>query len=371
MLFKHGERTPGAMHRTGALVLLLLAMAAAPLTQAQYQPPESLNPSAPRYPDFDTSQSGEVWLVYTYEIDVDGLVKKLQIHSSNDVEEVNSAIVNHISQMRYRPAMRDGKPVLTYVGPVFFTLILDEERQLTPIFQQYYDLAQQQIAAGDYDAAFESAVAMKDMARRNAYEEVQVQLLAARMAAHWEDPAAELQHLKRAVEFQALADSKNFKHGYLDANQYLLTLSRIHELQLQNQMLADASRTLFSMMSINSDSMITTGSRFRHDDFEVQVDQTRSLEIKAELTPIYRGGPGSWEGWLARPEFALENVRGGKIDSVFLVCEEGERRLDYPYRRQWTVPPGMTSCKVELSGAAGTRLLLKQLPTVAAPPAAR
>ena len=97
MLFKHRERTPGAVHRTGAAVLLLLAMVTAPLTQAQYQPPESLNPSAPRYPDFDTSQSGEVWLVYTYEIDVDGLVKKLQIHSSNGVEEVNSAIVNHIS----------------------------------------------------------------------------------------------------------------------------------------------------------------------------------------------------------------------------------------------------------------------------------
>ena len=369
MVLRHKENMSRLQYRALAIAMLLIGLCGAPFTLAQYQPPQSLNPNAPRYPDFDTTQSGEVWLVYTYEIDVDGLVKKLQIHSSNGVEEVNAAIAAHITQMRYKPASRDGNPVLTYVGPVFFTLILDEARQLTPIFRQYYDAAQQQIAAGDYDAAFENAVAMKDMARRNAYEEVQVQLLAAKMAAHWEDPAAELQHLKRAVEFQTLADSKNFTNGYLEANQYLLTLGRIHELQLQNQMLADASRTLFSMMSVNADSMITTDARFRHEDFEIQVDQTKPLEIKAELTPIYRGGPGSWEGWLARPEFALDNVRGGKIDSVFLVCDNGERRLDYPYSRRWTIPAGLNSCKVELSGASGTRLLVRQLPTVMAPPA--
>ena len=174
-------------------------------------------------------------------------------------------------------------------------------------------------------------------------------------------------HYIAIAEFQTLADSKAFKNGYLEPNQYLLTLARIHELQLKNQMLADASRTLFSMMSLNADSMITTDSRFRHEDFEMQIDQSKPLETKAELTPIYRGGPGSWEGWLARPEFAIENIRGGKVDSVFLVCENGERRLDYPYSKQWSIPAGMKSCKIEVSGASGTRMLLRQLPTVAAP----
>ena len=354
----------GAWIKAALASLLLLSSA---LSFGQYQPPQNLNPEIPRYPDFDTTQSGEVWLVYTYEIDVDGLVKKLQIHSSNEVVMVNDAIKAHISGMRYQPAMRNGKPVLTYVGPVFFTLILDEERRLSPIFQRYYDVAKQQISAGDYDGAFENAVAMKNIAKRNAYEEVKVQLLAAQLVAHWEDDAAELQHLKRAVEFQTLADSKKFTHAYLEPNQYLVTLGRIHEIHLKNQMVADAGRILDSMMGLDAESMITTDARFRHEEFQMQVDGSKPLETKAELTPIYRSGPGSWESWLARPEFGLDKVRG-KIDSLFLICDNGERRLDYPYQTKWNIPAGMQACKVEITGDSGTRLVFKQFPTVMAPP---
>ncbi|MFT6958801.1 MAG: hypothetical protein ACJAYC_003823 [Halieaceae bacterium] len=360
----------GATGFSGAAINAVLAsvlLLSSALSFGQYQPPQNMNPEIPRYPDFDTTQSGEVWLVYTYEIDVEGLVKKLEIHSSNEVVMVNEAIKAHISRMRYQPAMRNGQPVLTYVGPVFFTLILDEERRLSPIFQRYYDVAKQQISTGDYEGAFENAVAMRGMARRNAYEEVKVQLLAAQMAAHWEDDAAELQHLKRAVEFQTLADSKKFTHGYLEATEYLVTLGRIHEVQLSNQMMADAGRILDSMMELDAESMITTGVRFRHEEFQMEVDGSKPLETKAELTPIYRGGPGSWEGWLARPEFGLDKVRG-KIESLFLICDSGERRLDYPYQIKWTIPAGMQACKVEITGDSGTRLVFKQFPTVVAPP---
>ncbi len=360
------SRLTAACIRTVLTVPLLLA---ATLSYAQYQPPQSLNPERPRYPDFDTTQSGEVWLVYTYEVGLDGLVKNMQIHSSNGVAEINQAIADHIAATRYQPAMRNGQPVLTYVGPVFFTLILDEQRVLSPIFQRYHDTAKQQIAAGDFDGAFDNAVAMRDMARRSAYEEVQVQLLAAQLSAHWEDDAAELQHLKRAVEFQTLADSKRFKNAYLEPNQYLITLARIHELQLKNQMQGDASSVLESMMNLNAESMITTDARFRHDEFEMQVDATKPLETKAELTPIYRDGPGSWESRLARPEFGIDRVRG-KIESLYLICENGERRLQYPYQSKWFVPAGLQACKLEITGDSGTRLVFRQYPTVVAPPPA-
>ena len=57
------------------------------------------------------------------------------------------------------------------------------------------------------------------------------------------------------------------------------------------------------------------------------------------------------------PDQHLDHVSDG---SVFLVCANAEQQLRYPAQDPWTIPPGWTQCMIDVSGKAGTRMVLHQ-----------
>ncbi len=91
------------------------------------------------------------------------------------------------------------------------------------------------------------------------------------------------------------------------------------------------------------------------------------VATKGELTPLYRGGPGSWEMRLSRDRFTIREIRGD-VDWLYLACLGSEKRLPFPSLRPWEIPAGWRECKVEISGRAGTRFELHQLAPGASSP---
>ncbi|MEM1114407.1 MAG: energy transducer TonB [Pseudomonadota bacterium] len=337
-----------------AALLMLVALPAA----ANFTPPKNLDPQNSGV-NLDKSFTDEAWLVYTYDIDDQGEVINATIHSSNGVPTVEQAVLGQINAMRFSPATRNGKPVKVSADPIFFTWILDKPREMTPTFSETYALAWDEFKQGNYDGALDYAVQLKSMPGRNAYEEVKFQVLAASIMSRWDDEAAELQHLGRAVELQELADKNDFINPYIESGQYLMILDRIHTLKLNGMMLADASEVLAQIQSLAPGTEVAQRSQARHAEVEAMYAGMIDVAISAELTPIYREGPGSWKTGLSRTQFTISNVRG-KILGVYLACDQGDVPLRYPSSTAWVIPGGWTNCEVDVSGRAGTRFKLNQ-----------
>ena len=355
MCSKHGALARRSSIRALPVLLLLVSCLAGAGT---YTPPQNLAPESANI-RLDTSYQDDAWMVYTYDIDEQGLVTNAKIRSSNGVPSAENAVLGKLGMMRFRPAMRDGQPVKASADPVIFTWILDLPREMSPQFEATYLRAWALFNEEQYDAAFDQASILKDMPGRNAFEEVKYQILAASLASRLQDGAAELQHLGRAVELQSLALENNFKHHYIEPDQYLLILERIHTLQLERMMLADAAVTLGNIQAQGGGTDIAAREAVAYKAAEAQFNATRDVTVSGELMPIYRGGTGAWKAGLSRNKFSISDVQG-KVDAVFLVCGSRDMQLRYPAEDPWVIPDGMNHCKIDVAGTPGTRFTLHQ-----------
>jgi TonB family protein len=344
-------------HNSRFFIAVISLAIALPVWSA-FVPPQNLDPATASI-RLDSSFQSDAWLVYTYDIDAEGRVVNATIQSSNSVPEVEQAVLQQVGAMRFKPAQRNGKPVKVSADPVIYTWILDKPRELSPRFSDLYQQAWAHYSEQDYDAAFEIAVQLKTYPGRNALEEVKFQILAASLASRWEDQAAELQHLSRVVEFQRLALTNNFSNVYVPADQYLKVLNRILTLQLDRRMLADAARTLETLQSLGPGSDIAREAQNSYRQAELAFQSIDDVTVTGELVPLYRDGPGSWKTGLSRERFSLSDVHG-RVGSVFLVCANAEKQLRYPSQDPWSIPPGWTQCLIDVSGKAGTRMVLHQ-----------
>lgn len=352
-MFRDQTRYPIYIFWPIALLFLSPSLLAADFTPAQNLDPTSASIR------LDSNYRDDAWLVYTYDIDVNGLVANALVRSSNGVTAVENAVLGKLSMMRFKPATRDGKPVQVAADPVTFTWILDLPREMSPPFKESYQAAWTHFSQGDYSAASGQATKLKDMPGRNAFEEVKYQVLAASLATRRMDEAAELRHLKRAVALQNLALDNKFKNRYIEPDQYLLILERIQALQLQRSMLADAADTLDQIREQGGDTEVATRASAAYREAEARINTQADVAINGELEPIYPDGPGAWKAGLSRKKFSLSDVTG-KIYVVFLVCGPREIQLSYPSEEPWTIPYGMDDCKIDVAGSSGARFVLHQ-----------
>lgn len=323
-----------------------------------FLPPQNLSPAGENV-SLDERYINEAWLVYTYDIDANGSVVNAKIHSSNGVPEVEREVLAQVTGMAFTPAINDGKPVLVSSDPVVFIWTLDKPRTMSKKFKAAYDATEALIKLENFDAAFDQALKLKAISGRNVYEEVKFQLLASTLAQGWDDEAAEMQHLNRAVELQTLADDQLFENDYIEPEEYGLVLERILTLELSRMMLTDAKVTLSKLYDLEVDPKISARAARRYSNAESVHNATVEVLVKAELLPMYRGGPGVWKTRLGRDFFSISDV-SGKIDAVFLSCNRGEIQLTFPSPTVWKIPRFWLDCKVDVSGDVGTRLTLHQ-----------
>lgn len=345
-------------NRALPLIAVLLLGLAAP-AWSTFVPPRNLDPANASI-QMNKNFQQDAWLVYTYDIDHTGTVINAKIQSSNGVPAVEQAVLAQVNAMRFEPASRNGKPVKVSADPVIYTWILDKPRIMSAAFAEKYRAAWNLYAEENYDAAFDIAVELKNYPGRNALEEVKFQILAASLFSRWKDEAAELQHLSRVREFQNLAISNNFKNTYMPTDQYLQVLNRVVTLQLNAGMLADAGRTLDQMQSLGRGTDTVNDAAQRYSKSIASLQNVADITVRGELLPLFRDGPGSLKIGLSRQRFSISDVRG-RIGGVFLVCGSSEMPLRHPAQEPWSIPAGWNNCEIDITGRAGTSLVLHQL----------
>ncbi|GHD12249.1 hypothetical protein GCM10007052_12880 [Halioglobus japonicus] len=345
-------------NRALPLIAVLMLGLAAP-AWSTFVPPRNLDPANASI-QMNKNFQQDAWLVYTYDIDHTGTVINAKIQSSNGVPAVEQAVLAQVNAMRFEPASRNGKPVKVSADPVIYTWILDKPRIMSAAFAEKYRAAWNLYSEENYDAAFDIAVELKNYPGRNALEEVKFQILAASLFSRWKDEAAELQHLSRVREFQNLAISNNFKNTYMPTDQYLQVLNRVVTLQLNAGMLADAGRTLDQMQSLGRGTDTVNDAAQRYSKSIASLQNVADITVRGELLPLFRDGPGSLKIGLSRQRFSISDVRG-RIGGVFLVCGSAEMPLRHPAQEPWSIPAGWNNCEIDITGRAGTSLVLHQL----------
>ncbi len=347
------------MFRSLKLIVLSFAMLGSNATIASFQPPQSLSPQGDNVILNETFQD-EAWMVYTYQINERGVVVNAEIHSSNGVEAVEQEVLKQVKGLTFTPAINNGEAVRVEADPVVFTWVIDQPREMSAEFSKTYKAAQTFVGMERFDEAFDELAKLKSHRGRNVYEEVKFQTLAATLADRWDDEAAELQHLSRVIELQTLADYKRFEHPYVAPADYALLLERVLILQLDRMMLADAYDTLGKINDLDAKSEIALRASNRFNSVAARFDAIPDVTIEGELLPMYRSGPGTWIVGLSRTKFSVSDVKGS-IDAVFLSCNRGEIRLNYPSSIPWNSPRGWKDCKIDVSGKVGSRLKIHQL----------
>ena len=331
---------------------------AAPVVLADYVPPRNLSPD-----NGVIRLGGEIqqdaWLVYAYDVDLKGGVANPRVISSNGVPAVEQAVLAELSAMRIEPARRDGRAVGASAHPVVFTWILDLPRELSPAYREQWQRAWALFREGNYDDAAREAEQLGKTPGRNALEEVTYRILAASLASRKGDWQGELQHLQRASAFQTLARTNEFKHRYIEPDQYLLILERIQALQLERMMLADAGKTLALIRELGPGSPVASRAASAYADAEGRFNALAEVTTPGGLVPMYPGGPGVWKTGLSRETFSISDVEG-EISALYLVCNGRETRLDYPVQAPWRAPGNPDGCEIDIVGTAGTRLVLHQ-----------
>ncbi|PLW67179.1 energy transducer TonB [Pseudohalioglobus lutimaris] len=341
------------------VVLLSLGPAGATLAIAQYVPATNLDGDSSII-TLDSSYQDDAWLVYTYDIDPTGAVVNAAVRASNKVPALEEALLNQVKAMRFAPATSGGKAVQSSANPVIYTWILDKPREMGPEFADLYGRAWDHFANQEYAAAQAIADQLQQFAGRNALEEVKSRVLAASVANRLGDAGAELRHLERIVRFQRLALDNNFKNVYVPADQFLKMLNRILSLQLEGNMLADAGFTLDYMQTLGRGEPVVQAAASRYVSAEQALQRMSDFAIEGELIALYPEGRASWKTALTESEFYIADVRG-RVVTVYLTCNGGERLLTWPSKEHWRVPAGWTGCQVDVSGNAGTRLALHQV----------
>ncbi|WP_188109541.1 energy transducer TonB [Pseudohalioglobus sediminis] len=328
-------------------------------TWAQYEPARNLDPASASI-RLGTQFQDDAWLVYTYDIDVQGNVTNAAIRRSNGVTEVETAVLDQVRSMRFQPATRGGTPVQSSANPVIFTWILDKQREMGPAFAERSTEAWDLFASGDYAAAGTIASELLAFPGRNALEEVKASLLAAAVSHRLGDNGAETRHLGRVMELQSLALDNNFRHGYVPTEQYLKVLSRLVTLHAEGNRLGDAGVVLDRMQALARGEPVVQQAAARYVEAENFFRNNQDVAAAGELVALYPGGAATWKLRLTRDQFYISDV-SGSVSSVFLICAQGQRVMARSSKQPWRVPAGWDQCKVDVSGTVGTRLLLHQV----------
>jgi hypothetical protein len=351
---------PELIKRIFPLFSTLLLLASTAAQSSGFVAPVNLDPTQSGTPVLDSSFNQEAWLVYGYNIDIHGAVVDMQIYRSNGVAAVEQKTRDHIDSLKFKPATRDGRPVTASVGPIVFTWILDNPRVMTDEFEARYKTAWALFKREEYDDASKITATLRKTPGRNAFEETKVHILAASLASRRQDRSAELRELKQILVFQTLAEKNHFANPYIEEGQYLLILERIHALQLELNMLADAQATFSSLENRAADSEVTARAQITQQQAVVSSSKKPDITIAAELNAVYSGGRGYWETRLSRDTFYISDVKGS-IQSLYLSCKSGkEQRLQHSSLDLWTIPAGWSNCKMEAAGKSGTRFVLHQ-----------
>jgi len=306
----------------------------------------------PRYPRSAQRKSLEGWVDVSFVVQPDGTVTDPIVEDSSRIRVFEESALIAISKWKYKPATRNGKPILQCKTKMRFSFQFEGKPGVRSSFIGFYKKTQKLIASGDLDAAASSIEEQRKKGKWNLYEYEQLWLLKAHVAQQRGDEQAQLFALYRTG-----ANSDQ----YFDQKLANMILPVILSLELKLSKYSAALET-FDVMKKSPkllekhELLVATVTQL--------VDTVRSGEENLSISGEISEQVGLMTGWNYRPlrrQFAFYDV-SGELNDFELRCDWKRFSDDASKEVSWKIPESWGKCNLYVYGKIGTTFKLVEYP---------
>jgi hypothetical protein len=284
-------------------------------------------------------------------------------------EPFRQAALNGVRGMRFRPALRNGVPVVS--GPLFQPITFGlghsgEEQAVTPEFSRELGRVEKLLKEGDYAGAHLHARWMlrEKVTLRHEFGILHAQLAQTlATAGRYDEALAAAQSATIHTSLEAVGFRVGEPPPPNDASKYLLPKELIvHLLDLRMRLLAQRGDVLGALKTYNELAGLET---LKLGDARTALSEKLIALLQSGKALLYNGevkvNQEPWSHELYHPRFTTKNVQG-RLDHIELRCRGQNAEYTYEADTLWTVPPGWERCVVKFHGETGTKLELIELP---------
>lgn len=309
------------------------------------------------YPIASRMDGQEGWVYYTYSIGIDGKVEDIKIIDSNGVSALLDALVKSLESRTYEPARLNGRAVVQHQEISRATYLLtDKPRDTSRKFNSLYKNAKKSIVNGDPDKAWSYIQKLSNYKHRSLYEEFFLQSTLVAYYRSLGNADLAYTHSLRVLDFY----SEDQKNKILDDRYFIPFLVEAYKYEVEKMMIGDALGSAEWLQKIDS----------QNEAVRAVVDHANQLRLKiggqshtgkgSITTPVFGGNTGIFKYTLIKSNFRIDGVRG--LNSVELLCEDGQMILDFSNENHWTVPEDWGDCFLRFYGDLGANFNVTELP---------
>lgn len=335
--------------------------------------PATSLPSVISRPSITSPSSSREAMVYVqFLVSTEGIpteVKVLQDRGFH-TDIFRNAAMKYVRGMRFKPATRDGVPVV--YGPLTQSIrfgldLAREEQGVTPEFRRELDAVVKFMKDGDYAGAQFHAEWMLREKVKLGYEFAVLQAQLAQTLANVERYDEALAATWAATS-RTSSDSAGFRIGDPpppnDIEKYLLPKDLVvYLLELRMRLLAKQGDVLRALKTYNE---LAGLEELKADDPRTALANKLVEILQSNDALLFKGQVKAnqefWSHELFRPRFSTRNV-SGKLSIVHLHCRGEFAQFEFEADKIWTLPSGWEGCIVELYGEPGATLEFVELPS--------
>ncbi|MFM9862829.1 MAG: TonB family protein [Micropepsaceae bacterium] len=307
---------------------------------------EPIGEAEAEYPYQAERDWGEGWVLAEFGVTADGRVRDLTVVDAVGAKEFVTATVTALNARRFKPALRNGKPVEQHLHNTWIKYYFED----TPHgvthkeFPERFETARNRIKSNRFEEAIEQVELMLKVWRLNRYEIAMSSYLLAIAYAKtgdWENARANIEH--------ALGENGRYLNASMQPEAMeLLVKARAQASDLAGAYCAfhraspDKRAALAPLKAeietrlLSDDPLVSNGKLIKHP----LADQ-----------------PGMWRRQLVRQKFSFANV-SGEVKSFRLSCIAAGIEHAVDPEMQWTVPEKAGTCVIRVFGTPGATFKL-------------
>ncbi len=315
---------------------------------------KAIKKKRPIYPTRALRSGTEGWVVVNFLIKEDGTTDNIVVLNTSIENYFEKAAVKAVSDWRYEPATRNGKPAIQYntnVRQIF--KIKNEDAGVTESFRSHYQNATDAIKANDLETAKDLITKLNANPRRLLSEVCYLDILKATYYQHQGKDKASLKYLNRAL---VIADKETSNNMYIA----LLRQAIVEHAKAGNY--HSVLRYFNTLQEVDTDLAADDPLRAVVDAVQQKIASDEAIATEGRIPKCAHCDSREpyWSHRLYRNRFTIDQV-DGEVSGIELLCGNHSVSLAYTPDMAWDVNKEWGECRLLVSGDTGTTFRVVEL----------
>jgi len=325
-----------------------------------YVPAEPLQRPAPTYPGAALAHRREGWVRVSFVISDEGTVIEPMIEESSH-NSFDASSLHAVEKWRYKPAMRDGKPVeQSMVQTIIRYQLEDDAKGAGQEFAGKYRKAYGLVGAKNFAAAG-PLIQELDNGHLNSYEDALLWWL--KYVYLDAMGAAKPEELIKALD-RALGSSPDKDDAYLEPDVFVSASQRLYALHVRG---GDFSGALTAFERLTASKAAKRSKQYASAVASLEPSRREIMNAIAGPKVLRQTARvdeyNYWVHRMLRRSFGFGDVQGGKLEVVDVRCTRETRRFaSLPENVILKIPDAWGDCSVYIKGDVGTVFAFEEYP---------